>query len=475
MLVLFSGGFMKVRLIFRVSLSIAALLVGCSSSNNGQSLSSAISGLDSLPSVASMVKGSGVNGSYANYQAHSFTHYPLSLHVSGTPPLLTEITDSTVNKYFWNGLITTINNTSASNITEEMRSQFYGSTVGGPGGHGTCFQAQSVGESFDRMLEAGTSLCYMRNVPKASSGVTVSSGVASDIFKSSATNKTIKVTITGMDQGEDVFIKVHGTESSGNSYNVDLWFCNGSTITDYESVRVNKDTGVFTASHAGRETWEGSTFQFQSEVAAGLKVAADGTVTFDPAVDRTATAYFGKVGGSGTDSGTYKGYVAINSKDWIYAKRYSKYSFTDHTNSLQSSIDKNYSISAFSGDSLKKLRFLQAAFKGAGQWGGDSHTYSGASEFQEPYYVAIASSDLKTEVDVHNFSTDTFFTNLTPAEFSSSSYSCSATADLTVTIDMRDSELQRISQTCEQDRFREYNMCWGTAVQSAQRKINEHF
>lgn len=463
---------MRHKNVTSVGLFVCAFIIGCSSSDTSNSLSSALSGLDSLPSVANMVKGTGANGSYSSLESHSFTGYPLSLHVSGTPPLLTEITDSKVNTYFWNGLLTTINNTAAADITEAMRSSFYGGTVGGPGGHGACFQAQSVGESFDRMMEAGTSLCYMKNVPaKASNAMTVSSGTVFDLFKASTTDKTIKITVTE----EDIFMKVYGTESAGNAYNVDLWFCRSGAVRNYENIRVNKDTGTFTASHAGQETWQGSTFQFQSAIAAGLTVGSDGTVTFDPNVDRTATAYFGKVGGSGTDTGTYKGYVAINNKDWIYAKRYNKYSFTDHTNTSVSGIDKNYSISAFSGDSLKKLRFLQAAYKGAGTWGSDSQTYSGASDFRDTHYVAIASSDLKTEVDAMDFSTDAFYTNLSPATFDTSVYSCSATADVTVSLDMAHSEMQAVQALCEAERFRDYDMCWSEAIQSAQRKLNEHF
>ncbi len=467
----------------RISIAISALWVAlfiiarCGSSSTSASLSTALAGLDSLPSVASMVKGSGVNGTYANLESHSFANYPISLHVSGIPPLLTEITSAKVDTYFWNGLINTIKNTSAANITDEMRNKFYGGVTGGPGGHGTCFQAQSVGESFDRMIEAGTSMCYMRKVPKAATGVTISAGTARDLFAQTADDKVVKVAVTGDPHGDnsDVWIKVYGSGSAGANYNVDLWFCDGSTVRGYEKILINKETGVFSATHTGKDTWDGSSYVFQSTVSAALTVGADGSVVFDTSKDRTADAYFGKVGGSGSDSGVYKGRVVVNDKDWIYAKRYNKYSFTDHNNTAQTSIDKNYSISAFSGDSLKKLRFLQAAFKGYGSWGNDSHSYSGASEYQDTHYVAIASSDLKTEADTMNFSTDTFYTSLAAPTYDASAHSCSATPTHTVSINMADAAMLAVSTECEAERFRDYNMCWTSDIQAAQRKINEHY
>jgi hypothetical protein len=198
---------------------------GCGSTSSETSSSASgttVNSLTKLPDVTTLV----TTGSSTS---------TLKAAVTGTPPLLKGITATTADTYFWNGLIATIN--AAASVTSDQINSFWT-------GEGACRMAQVVGYSFQNVLQGGISLCYMKNAPDSTNGVTINKGseAISAIFSQGASNKTILVHAknfsdagSGAAGDQDIFIKVFGTGSTEGSYGYgsDLWFCSAGSVVGY--------------------------------------------------------------------------------------------------------------------------------------------------------------------------------------------------------------------------------------------------
>lgn len=454
-----------------IALSAMIAMSACSkkteSTTSTDALGSSLTGLDQLPSVSAMVTTNAASSSALAGRIGTVAA------VSGTAPLLVDLGSGTaVDTYFFNGLVSTINTAQAA--TQAQANQFFGQdTNGGPSGQGGCMMAQSVGENLGRMLQSGTTACYMKNIPNAATGVTITGSTKDQVFVQTDADKHVKISVSGNDGGGggggggeggggggsmDVHIIVAGKTKVGSDvYQANLYFCQGGNVRSKESLTVNRTTGEYTSTSEGSE----SGMTHRESVKAYLKVGSDSKITFDASKSRTAIAM-----GTGT-WGTFKGEMEITADDIIKAKRYNSSTWND-----QSGVDKNYSITSFSGTNLKSLRFLEGAFKGANKWGSYSeNTYSGATEFQDSFYKAVATSSMKTEVEAFNFASDSFFTDTTVSAPDFTGLDCTATGDIQLTMDFADSAVSAIREKCEADRFENYNMCYNETTQAAQNYV----
>lgn len=409
--------------------------------------------LSDLPSASSMIKtNSGSSARLSSGRTDS------AYAVSGTAPLI-GVLGSNPDQYFWNGLVATINAKStpySTTISNAEKDQFWGVTTGGPGGSGACYMAQSVGEAFGRMLESGTTLCYMKGISSAAGGITVSAGTQADIFQQTEADKLVKIAVTG-GFTMDVWVKVSGTNSvTSDAYKLQLHFCEGSTVTGAETLEVNKATGVYTSSSSNSE----SGFIGSSVVTAYLK-KENGSVIFDAGKNRSAVAHY-----SGP-WGKFKSDLIINSSNQIISKMRSSSSYGS---------DKVYAIAGFAGSSLKTLQFLEAGFKGvSGGSGYADQSYSGGTEWKDTFYAA-ADNALKTTASAVDFTADPFYSeSLTAPTVDLTGYSCSLTPDITVGMDFTSAAVAAVQTTCEGDRFNDYSMCDGTAVRNAETKIYQSY
>ncbi len=430
-----------------------------SSGSTGATISSV--GLDSLPSASSMVATN--SGGTSSRVRHNGRLENAS--VGANVPLVTSL-KANADADFWNGLVATIEGFSSgpgagyyhANIYP-LSQEFWGEVDGGPGGNGACYMAQSVGESFGRMLENGTSMCYMKNIPEAASGFTITSGgvAKADLFSQGAEDRLVKID-TG---SQDVYIKIYGTNTvTSDVYKVRLHFCTSSVVTGKEQVEVNKASGLYSASSVHSES--GGTELGNSSISAYLKQNADGTLAFDPSKDRVATSSF-----HGT-WGDFKSEMTITPANYIYSKMRNVSSWGSNS---------TYSISGFSGSSFATLKFNEAGYKGTSSYGSSSQNFSGGTEWNGSYYASRTSSDLKTSAELMDFTADTFFNSSmgTPDTSDLSSLNCTDTPDVTATMDFTDSAIIAIQTTCEGDRFTDYDMCNGASVQDAMNKIFQSY
>jgi hypothetical protein len=302
----------------------------------------------------------------------------------------------------------------------------------------------------------------MKGIGSAASGVTVTGATQSTAFTQGAADKVVKVSVSNMPQDRgnresmDVFFRIKGTNTvTSNIYKYEMWMCRSGSANSVETLEVNKSTGLMTATQS--DSNGGSTGN--STITAYLTVS-NGAITFDNTQNREMNSIYQ---GSW---GTYKGNLIVTGANVIKGKRYGSSSW---------GVNKSYSLAAFSGSGIDDFKFLQAAYKGTSTDNNrsrsrsrNSNTYSGITEFRDTYYAAVASSDLSTEANAYTMGTDTFFTSITAPTFSTSE-SCTATADVTMTMDFSDAAVDAIKDECdgESRKLSNYDMCNSSRVQQA--------
>lgn len=430
------------------------------STSDDSSTSLDVSSLQSIPSLSDIVSSS------------SSTDSNLSLFkaaVSGTPPNLIDITSSTADTLFWNGLIEDITDNGATGDDIEA---FWD-------GEGACRMAQDVGFSFENIEQAGTSVCYIKNAPTATSGVSIVSGDITDaeeVFTPTAETRVVRVEVTGEDSGEenegpssqDIYIRVYGTDSTEGAagFAVDLWFCETDSTGEpngYEQVRVVESTGVMTQTSI--DTQRGG--NFVSEFTGMLTVDDDGNPIFDPEEEQVVTFTY-----ESEEFGVFKGYVNVQDGSMI-SKGYHNWTYDSEEQTR-----KTYVLSEFSGSSLATLKFLQAGYANQWNFGEDSQTdtFYGAAEFQDTYYAATTDSDLYDSVLNYDFTSDTFFTATLETDSTLlaavSDYSCGVTPDSVVSMDMSDETLQdEVVSLCDSHIDNGMNFCDDDSIETARQAI----
>lgn len=486
---------MKTKTVLRfATLAFAgALLNGCGTSSTGgtaASLSSALTDLSKIPDASSMVQANGRHFS-STEQLRPLraglgllnTSFDLR-DVVGTPPLVKDISESNFDGYFWNGLVAQINGYStpawstivADNspsglaLKQTLTSQFWGqdTTTPGPGGNGACNMAMSTVEALARMMEGAGTMCYMKNMTTVTSaGVTVTGSTQADAFKQEAEDKLVKVHVTNMPSGPrnrpgtdmDVFFTIKGSNTvTSDKYAYSMYMCLAGNVTDKESLEVNKSTGVITMTNER----DGEGDKGYNQVTAYLTTDSAGNVAFDSSKVRTALSNH-----SGS-WGTYKGQISISGDNLITSRRL-------FSNPGWGS-NKDFSISSFSGSNVNTLRFREAAYKGISTpLVGDSHSFSGVTEFQTDHFVSVASSAISTSTDFTStdVATDTFYADGSVPTMDTTGLNCSATPAVTVTMDFADPNVAAIGLVCEGNKMNDFNygLCYGTSVNSAMSRL----
>lgn len=437
---------------------LAMAWAGCGSSGSSggsTSSTSAANSLSDLPATSTLVTGGSASTSLS---AKSVGKAP-----TGTPPLLKDLSTSNVDTYFWNGLLATITNTPVGSITLSQMESYWQ-------GEGACRMAQTVGYSFQNILQGGTSMCYMQNAPSAANGVTITSGTATaaNIFDQSASDKVVKVSTSNEGGGRpnsDIFIKVYGTgNSTGSSgYAADLWFCTSGSPNGYEEIRVNNSAGTITTTSVHSDFGN-----FVGIISASLTTNASGQFIFDSSKDRGATVYFGPTDGTFT----FLGGVTINSAGLITARDYWTGTFGGQTNTNKHAVFANYS-----GDSMDTLRFSEASFALQDTFGSSPMVITDATEYSTAQYTNVDSGTLLTTARAERFDND-IYSGTTSTAYSTaqtklnaiSGFSCTTTPDVIVSMDFSASGPQAVATQCE-NHFENMNFCDGSAVQTARAKI----
>lgn len=461
----------------------SSLLLSClgGGSGSGGLTGSANSGATNLSSISQLPTASEM---IATSEAGSAS---LRFAVSGTPPTLSTIADSetspTAAEVFWPGLnlaaIADGSTTPNFNDPDSACFEFYGSEQDGrSGGFAACYMAQSVGYTFEPVIQSGGSFCYMKNIPTLASVTIAEQGSnpaledKTTIFDQGASTRTVRVNVTGDEEeggSQSVFIRVFGTDEVGSDrFRVSLWFCSpGGELRGSENYNITKSTGEITLSSQHDDEWGQNTVSIRGF----LRTDNEG-FRFDEDGERLiALAHSWSEGGN---SGTFKSEVRITNENYIYAKTYDVSEFES-----QQWGRKAYSVSEFNfpegPQKVGNIQFLQAAVKEK-MIGEDSRGDSGFTasvEYRDDGYYSAPSSSLRSLLSRVNLDSDAFYASApsVSVNLSASEYPCDATPDYIVTMDFGEVDVAAVQEQCDGDRLDGMDFCWSNTVRQAENNI----
>ncbi len=430
---------------------------GCdSASNAGLNLNS----ITQIPQTTEMVTGSNSTASTSLAAPDSnLTNFA----VSGTAPRLSSINSTNVDTYFWNGLITQINNLEVDPGDPAVAQAYFE-------GEGTCYMAQNVMFSFANIQQNATTLCYMQNLTQEDNAITIISGAsrASEVFEKTTQDKVVKVIIDNLPVAGgsetidmNIFFLIYGLNSpegkSGYAFNMGMCPQGSSSAVQYQEYRINDATGAITGNSV-----ETSNSQFTSIFSGFLTTDGSGNIIFDTSKDRsTLTTYKDSEGGS---TNIFKNQLTI-SGDVITNLNWNQASFSGTAISSKQKI-----LSQFAGTSLPSVSFPQGAV--AGIFSGQTHRFG--TEFQSTHYGPTNSSDLYNAIVNYDFS-DSFFEG--PLQISPSmlaqlnAFDCTVEPDIVVSIDSGSTIFQNTQATCETGSFDDISFCNGSSILQARQAI----
>ncbi len=444
-------------------LSCAALLsysgiIACGSSGSSSASDSVtVSSLSALPSANSFFSA----GSSSSSMSPVFSRSSLRQHaVSGTPPTIDSIGESNVDTLFFNGLASQIND--GLPITQEVSNEFFGDL-------GNCYNFQMNSQNFFFFDAADTALCYMRNMPNVSSGVTVVSGDAttSTIFDQAESTKVVQVNASqmpfdGSPADMTIYLTIYGTNSTEGStgYAAQIALCSEGSVNSGNWINYNSSTNTLTLSNAQFSGSQTSTIQ-----TIGKLTTENGSLAYDTSQSRSATQYF---------TGSFSGNAITNtsqvSLDNNVMTALMRNSFESTTNS--GSIMSKF-IGEFTGSSSDDVAFSQTAFAVNNSNVSNNQEFSfsdtSATEFQDTFYNIVDSNSLFSLVEGYAFTDTIFTTDMAPnstLQTQFESLSCSPTVDIVVNIDGTNAAVAAQATACE-SAFGFSDYCQSTVITNA--------
>lgn len=453
---------------------------GCGSSgsitgtdDDGSDLTSSLDSLSDIPDSAEMF----TENSSASSSISAMSVKDLALKaVSGTPPLLKNISSGNVDDYFWGGMIADI--TGAGSATEGERMIFWGEgDDGSAGGELGCRMAQTTGYTMQQIISSGISLCYMKSMPEAVGDDNITDhsdlGVtAANVFDRSTADKLVKVNSTGgseeMGGDQEIFLKVYGTDTVGsNIYKVEIWMCadEATEAHQYNVITANLSSSAvsvgdtsyaansITVQDAGNHNFGGSPESMTSTVTGTLKVASDGSIAYDESAERTASFQMS------SSNFAMKSQIVVSGENQITTREYMVMD--------GGCTNKVYALIGFSGASFDELRFSEAGTKGQSICDEGTFDFGGGVQFQDLVYNKSSSSSYATTANSFDFSSDSFYDS-EPGTVSvdTSSYSCSESPDVEVAMDMAADAVSTLAASCEGKMMQNMNWCDGEGVQA---------
>lgn len=386
-----------------------------------------------------------------------------ALAVSGTPPIIKDIPTLGPKNVFWSGgFIDTL--AAASTPSQEQCQEFFtGATDGSSSGMLGCYAVQGVGYSFQSILEGATSACLMKGFPtkqnldaNAISVVdgSLPNGDITQLFSipQGAKDRVVKVVISGFGEqgGQTGFIKIHSAKklgAKGNQYAYNLWFCNDgqASANNYEETSVSLG-GEF--KYLNVNVMENN--KFSNEISASLtKVGSN--IEFDLSKERTA-ASTGEFQGA-----SFKSFVTVYPDNTIATK------IKENFNGFARS---NYGVATFTGTGIADFRVQAAALKDVFA----TQSMQAGLEYRDTLYVSAPAAGPVGELSKVDIATDPFFTQEGSVTPDFSDKSCSADADVTISMNFSSPLLQQVFMACQSQRLEQMDFCRNEELFAAQSK-----
>lgn len=426
------------------------------------------SGISKLPSASDALSQNSTSSS--SIYAQSYEVSPLS--VSGTPPLLPAIPQVGAENVFWRQGV--INAIAYGTPTQEQCQEFLSSEIDGrSGGLGACHMAEGVGHAFQTILHAETSQCYMKNFPTKANlnagGVTLISGKLPNdditkLFAPTGASRLVKVNTEPFEEGgptEAIFIRVPSkseNRAAGLFYRAEMYFCpqDSSTARGYNIIQVTNAGNIAVTIGNESDPFGGGAnlLTFGGKLDFSQK-----TIKWDVESDRTAVI------DNVFDTNAFKAQFTITADNLVVLK---------HRADNDLGINKNYTVSHFSGSDVSSVGFLEGAFKGESEFDSNSNTFTGSAEYRDSYYASAPSNPLLAQVESFDMSTDSFFTDPSGVNVDTSLYSCTALPDVEVGMSNSNETLQESLRPCFERRLMNMEFCRNSpAIQQAMMRIRQ--
>lgn len=390
--------------------------------------------------------------------------------VSGTPPTLSEIVSTGPSTVFWAaGVVSSVGSGSPS---PEQCQQFMPNGVdGSSGGFLSCYMTQSAGYSLAEIVRAGTTMCYLKNMPTRevlnAGGFRVISGSlpggsVNNLFTtpSGTRPRVVKISLSaGGENGEATtgLLKIFSESqiaSSGDLYRYEMAFCesNSGQPREKEKTRITS-TGEFisSSSHSSDNNSQNS-----GTVHAFLRSEGGGLV-FDTTRDRTAQ-FVSSRNEQGTPTAV-KADITINGDNEITSKEFGIFG---------SDTRKAFSVSRFSGAGMSSLRFFEGAIRQTFSQG----EFNGATEFRNTNYTLAPSNSYVSSVATVDLNTDGFYSGTPSPTDETLSVSCNTQPDIEIEVNMANDAIGAVTAVCEGERLDGVDFCRSSELQAAQSRFN---
>lgn len=392
--------------------------------------------------------------------------------ISGVAPSLSEIVTSGPVPVFWRPDV--VSSVASGSPTPEHCNEFFvGQSDGQSGGFLSCYMAQSAGYSLSEIVRAGTTLCYMKNMPTPevarAGGFTVTSGTlpggsVTTLFNTptGSTARVVKIMMSGGGENGGAsygVLKIFAADqiaASGDIYRYEMAFCEGDTPTPQEKEKTRiTAAGEFIS--ASSHTSAGGSGRNSSVVRAFLR-STGSTLVFDNSLDRTASFVSTRDQQGGT--ATFKANITINGRDEIISKEHQIES---------DGARKAYSISRFTGTGMKSLRLFEGAIKQTHSFG----DFSGATEYRDSYFAVAPSNEYMSQVNLVDITNDPFYSGQPTPDDQSLSVDCNTQPTITIAVDMSNDAMRSVASACEGERLEGVDFCRAPELEAAQAQFGQ--
>lgn len=384
---------------------------------------------------------------------------PFANDVSGIPVSAKGIRALGADRIFWeDGVIAALDESSPS---QSECSEFAGlGEDGTSGGLSSCYLIEDTIYPMELFIRSQRHGCYLGRAPSRNaiksgavriiSGSLPQQGVEA-LFDGEKLARTLRAEITHPTRGELVsYARVHSAaerKEQGNIYAVELWGCadGGSTPESHTLIEVDFD-GILTLA-AKQDSDEGI---FEGSFAALLKGDPEESIDFDVSQPRVLSLSYQ----ASDSSRILKSHLSLSGDSEIASKIYSQ---TDR-------VRQSFAVHRYTARDLLSYR----VYEGAGQFRFFDETETElqaglfGTEFRRLLYASAPSNRYVSEVQNFVFSEDPFFSESPTLDVDLSSYSCSAPANITISVDLTNVDLEdAVRYPCEVEIPERTDFCSG--------------
>ncbi len=381
--------------------------------------------------------------------------------VSGTPPTISEIASTGAATYFWqDGVLSGI--IGGSPTDDQCIQLFSSNTDGQSAGFPGCYMTQETAYVTGNIIQAGNTLCYMKNFPtrevQDGGGFTVASGSLpaggiTQLFAAPAsTPRFVKINISSGQNTQIGVIKIYSqaqNAANGDQYRYDMIFCHGddASPTEFEKTRVTL-AGEFIARSSSSFGGQDESSGHGEGVVRAFLTRVDGDLVFNPELARSAVF-------TGVNTGfSYKSSMTLVG-DEVTNKVYSVEG---------GGTRKGYGVSHIDGTGAGSLRFLEGAYKEENLAFG---SFATAIEYRDSKYVAAPSNSYAERLSEVDFGTDSFYDSAPALSDSSAPFACNHAVSVEIALDMQSTVMQAVQELCEGERLDGMNFCSDDSIQQA--------